>query len=268
LLAAIGGCAMGGLVWGGCAVGGVAIGGMAVGVYAFGGGGVGMHMLSSTVQDPEAKRFFEPWAYEWTRWMTWLSIALPVSWVGLFLWIRWMLRPAAPRRSEPIDDGARLSRKAVWGAAWAPLGFGAFSLTAATNTVVVKVGEGREMPPGIELSPWAQALAVAVSIVVLAAPFCTTILGLVAISEIRRSKGKLYGLPLAVADALLFPLLVFDGLIFTAVYFAVPQVSGTPLLAGRLAIPALLAILAADVLIARAAWRAAASEPFSARPDR
>ena len=38
-----------------------------------------------------------------------------------------------------------------------------------------------------------------------------------AISQIRRSAGKLYGLPLAVFDALVFPLLLLDGLIMTVV---------------------------------------------------
>ena len=45
----------------------------------------------------------------------------------------------------------------------------------------------------------------------LTSPFGTTILGLVSISQIRNSGGKLYGLPLAAADALLYPLLVFGG---------------------------------------------------------
>ncbi len=44
-------------------------------------------------------------------------------------------------------------------------------------------------------------------------PLGTTILGVVAVGLIRHSKGKLYGLPLAVFDALLFPLLLIDGLI-------------------------------------------------------
>lgn len=45
----------------------------------------------------------------------------------------------------------------------------------------------------------------------LTSPFGTTILGLVSISQIRNSRGKLHGLPLAAADALLYPLLVFGG---------------------------------------------------------
>ncbi|MEO6183537.1 MAG: serine/threonine-protein kinase, partial [Verrucomicrobiota bacterium] len=47
----------------------------------------------------------------------------------------------------------------------------------------------------------------------LAAPFVTTILGWIAVSQIRRSAGKIYGFGLAVFDGLLFPLLLLDGLL-------------------------------------------------------
>ncbi|MDQ3441503.1 MAG: hypothetical protein M3478_14260, partial [Planctomycetota bacterium] len=45
------------------------------------------------------------------------------------------------------------------------------------------------------------------------APFGATILGLIAISQIRQSAGRLYGMPLAIFDTLLFPLLLLDALI-------------------------------------------------------
>jgi len=47
----------------------------------------------------------------------------------------------------------------------------------------------------------------------LTAPFGTTILGWIAISQIRHSAGKIYGLGLAFFDGLLFPLLLLDGLL-------------------------------------------------------
>ena len=55
-------------------------------------------------------------------------------------------------------------------------------------------------------------LLVAVPFVLLGltAPFGTTILGVVAIRQIKRSKGQLYGMPLAVFDALVFPLLAVN----------------------------------------------------------
>ncbi|MGB7158600.1 MAG: serine/threonine-protein kinase, partial [Tepidisphaeraceae bacterium] len=45
------------------------------------------------------------------------------------------------------------------------------------------------------------------------APFGATILGLVAINQIRQSRGRLYGMPLALFDTLLYPLLLLDTLI-------------------------------------------------------
>jgi hypothetical protein len=57
-----------------------------------------------------------------------------------------------------------------------------------------------------------------VGILGFAAPFGTTILGGVAISQIRYSRGRLYGLGLALVDALLYPLLALDILIGFACY--------------------------------------------------
>ena len=45
------------------------------------------------------------------------------------------------------------------------------------------------------------------------APFLTTLLGCIALAQIRRSGGRLYGLRLALFDALLFPLVLFVGLL-------------------------------------------------------
>ncbi len=47
------------------------------------------------------------------------------------------------------------------------------------------------------------------------AAFGTTILGVVAIGQIKRSRGRLYGMPLAVFDALVFPLLLLDMVVMT-----------------------------------------------------
>jgi hypothetical protein len=53
----------------------------------------------------------------------------------------------------------------------------------------------------------------------LTAPFGTTILGWIAVTQIRRSVGRLYGLKLAVFDGLLFPVLALDGAV-ASVFFA------------------------------------------------
>jgi hypothetical protein len=55
---ALGGAAIGLAALGGGALGWVAVGGAAAGVYAAGGAAFGEHVLSATVRDPEAVRFF------------------------------------------------------------------------------------------------------------------------------------------------------------------------------------------------------------------
>jgi tRNA A-37 threonylcarbamoyl transferase component Bud32 len=53
--------------------------------------------------------------------------------------------------------------------------------------------------------------------IVALAPFGTTLMGAVAIKQIKNSNGKLYGMRLAIFDALLFPLLVLDALLMTLI---------------------------------------------------
>ena len=62
---------------------------------------------------------------------------------------------------------------------------------------------------GVFLSPkWLMLFAILIGIPAAAAPFGTTILGIVAISDIRKSRGRLTGLGLAFFDAVCFPTLV------------------------------------------------------------
>src|SRR5262249_28059246 len=96
------------------------------------------------------------------------------------------------------------------------------------------------------------------------APFGTTILGAVALHDIRSSHGRITGLPLALADALMFPLLLLDAFIFAAwfaVMVMVVSVMGAQVPRSEAALFALpFALLTAgllDVWIFRAAWRAA-----------
>ena len=153
----------------------------------------------------------------------------------------------------PTAPNARLSRCALMGAIWASYFFMALLVAipglAYLTFNVHRHGEtklplGAPFPGGVvkiagagsaaefqglvaELTAapgWAEALfklvlifaAAVAGLIALAAPFGTTILGFVAIGHIRRSTGELYGLPLAVFDALLFPLLLLDVLLLAA----------------------------------------------------
>ncbi|MCE5277624.1 MAG: biopolymer transporter ExbD [Planctomycetaceae bacterium] len=102
------------------------------------------------------------------------------------------------------------------------------------------------------------------------APIGATICGAVAISRIRRSGGAMCGLPLAVADVLIFPLLLLDAIIFYSAALGFGLRHGTMQEQSIWAWSACLVCIVADFLIARWAWRAAnrpvATSPASAAP--
>jgi len=110
LLGALGGAAVGGTAWGGMAAGIVALGGFAAGWFAYGGQAVGVAVMSSSHTNEAGRQFFEPWAHNWTTWMTWLSVALPALYMLLFAWSYWLLRRAERQKSPPQKLAPRRDR--------------------------------------------------------------------------------------------------------------------------------------------------------------
>ena len=105
--------------------------------------------------------------------------------------------------------------------------------------------------------PFQSVLPSPLSLAVLSAPIGATVCGAIAVSQIRRSGGRLYGLGLALAAALVFPLLALDGLIVAALLAVFRQLtfSGIPEEKG-VAVAVTIPICAlVDLLIARWAWR-------------
>jgi len=169
---------------------------------------------------------------------------------------------------------ARLSRTAVIGACWAPLFFMVF---------VGMFWALKGVPAGEYHGPawWQQLLAFTLLPLGVAAPFGATILGWIAVAQIRRSEGRLYGLGLALFDGLLFPLLALDWLLawvcltaarsFVDFYVNFSNLNDPHVhlpLATRMAnllakhselamVGAVVMAIAVDFFIIRAAWRAA-----------
>jgi hypothetical protein len=131
--------------------------------------------------------------------------------------------------------------------------------------------------------PFASILSVFVFFVFIlpafTAPFGTTILGWISVSQIRRSAGRLYGLGLAVFDGLLFPLLAVDVLlgficaIGASLYgdllpngwkMAQPTASNYLCWAVFIVLTGLSAA-AADLYIIRRVWRAV-NQPLNGKP--
>ena len=109
-----------------------------------------------------------------------------------------------PVVAEPAATSPRFSRLAILGLLWALL----LPLGSAMSAVAASLCAGLEPD-----SVWRWVTGFGMVVLGLAGLFGTTILGCIAIGQIRRSAGRLYGLRLALFDALLFPLLALDGLI-------------------------------------------------------
>ena len=152
--------------------------------------------------------------------------------------------PATPDSSQPS-----LSRTAFLGALWAPW----FFLAALALPFVLR-STMSVFPVGMNPGParWQVVLIIALVLPGATAPFGTTILGYVALSQIRHSAGRLYGLGLALFDALLFPLLVVDGVV---VVFLAGMVGFSKSMAGFYEGVGLLLSVVLDYFVIRRAWR-------------
>jgi len=170
-----------------------------------------------------------------------------------------------PTAAQP----SRFSRTAIVGACWAAWVFLWLAWFFWSPTVV----EGAHPSPAF----WEDLLIRLVCFSCLIAPFGTTILGWISVTQIRRSVGKLRGLGLAVFDGLLFPLLALDGLIFMAypavMHFARqhPFTTSPEMAAGivglLLGLPTLALVVCLDFFIPRAVWRAVNKRAVSPVPS-
>lgn len=153
----------------------------------------------------------------------------------------------------------RLSRRALAGACWIPLFFVALALSIFTTEEVGNSGLRDQLEPAW----WQILLAVTVLLPGFLAPFGTTLLGWLAVGDIRRSRGRVGGLPLAVADGLFFPLLGLDAALylglsgafywFTA-QFLDPSFQNPPRSLVTIGVTLICALL--DFMIIRRVWRA------------
>lgn len=168
------------------------------------------------------------------------------------------------RRDESWEM-PRFSRKAILGAVWASAFFVAIvpsllvastRISYSSSTYDSATGEVLSSSGGGASVAW---YIMAYTCLVLlpfgaTAPFGTTILGVVSLSQIRESRGRLIGVPLALADAWLFPLLLIDGLLLTLSYMGARQISN-PVGYASVFLVAGIAIVVSNVLIVRWSWR-------------
>ena len=167
--------------------------------------------------------------------------------------------PAAAATEGSFPEGEPVfSRKAIIGAVWAGILIFAFIPLG-----VVRVEASQNYGP----PTWERILVMTIFALGITAPLGTTILGWLAVGDVRRSGGKIHGMGLAVFDGLLFPLLALDGLIGFMCYLGANIIlahfeqfvnnRGLFLYDRRMdfLLPAILISLVVDWMIARAVWR-------------
>lgn len=119
----LGGLAIGALAaFGGFAAGTVGVGGFAVGLYAHGGAAFGEHLLSPVRQDPEAVRFFTPWAQRMLSTIGIWNTAILLVTLSIAVIVPTMLRrlgfgdessPPSPP-SPPAKSGEKKGDRRAW----------------------------------------------------------------------------------------------------------------------------------------------------------
>jgi len=291
-LFSLGGCALAlMLAWGGLAVGPIAFGGLAIGYYAAGGLALGVHAMGSNARgDAAAMQFFKGWSRPWVNVVVMAMLLVPMFFqMAVVFWARARANSGAGLPGAPaVSATPRVSRKAIAGLFWAPLlpialavfFFGFFALHTTTtrmqsvSAATSEAGAANAQPSPAPSQPPAvnnegedgPSIGLKLAFIIfgllgISAPFGTTICGVAAISDIRRSKGLIHGLPLALGDALLYPLLLLDGAIVAA-FAALPTglrmfgiVAYPPLIFAGVALGILVA-LAVDALLVVMAWRA------------
>lgn len=166
---------------------------------------------------------------------------------------------AAPMYARPT----RVSRLAVVGAVWAPLGPIAL-LASMVSLSTLHVRRPGEEPPG---PAWWQILLIIFLLIPgLLAPIGATICGAVSLSQIRRSGGKLTGRALATFAAVCNPIFIFDLLIIglSSWVWHELEMGRSDHHAPKLILWVLITagiVLTLDWLIIRAAWRAGVDRP-------
>lgn len=141
------------------------------------------------------------------------------------------------------QENPKVSRRAIVGTVLLP-----FGLCLVLLVIPISSSFSQE-----QTSLWQTILRYTLLPVSIAAPFASTALGLWAISEIRHSNGRVYGMPLAVLVTLFYPIIVLDLILFTIGWSILGGIDGWEIIP----LAWLILVLVIDYFIIRTVWRAA-----------
>ena len=162
----------------------------------------------------------------------------------------------APDLDETTEVVPKVSRTAILGAVLLPFGIlmAIVSLMPVSSATFSAVdGVTTSNLPGTTWWQWLLRLTILPLGII--SPFATTILGFISISQIRASKGKLVGKPLALIDALFYPILAFDGLLIAFLFVMIAAIpDGYLALTEGLTMLSFMLVIIINVVICVIAW--------------
>lgn len=151
-----------------------------------------------------------------------------------------------PSQNDQIPAGQRISRAALIGAIILPFGLflGLYFIPVSARTTPA--------PP----ATWQIILRYTLLPLSILAPFISTILGFIGISDIRNSKGKKYGMPLAIFVALFYPIIIITLVLLTIGWLFLGNIEGWDI------IPVVwfFLVLVIDYILIRLVWKLATRE--------
>jgi len=161
---------------------------------------------------------------------------------------------ARGENAMPVGGPARVSPYAI-------LGFLSVFPFPLGMIVVIALIAGLGPPP----NDAAVGLTVIMAVLALVSAVLSYAFGVAGIRQIRRSAGHYYGLKLALADVVLYPLLLLDAIMYVGTMVVFQPMSAD---ADRFSVMVCLAAaIGADVLLVRHAWRVVMRR-MTTRPDR
>lgn len=186
-------------------------------------------------------------------------VGLPMGIWALVVLSNSEIKAAFPHR-EPKEvnvDQPRFSRMAIIGACWSPLGL------LLLPVIAVLLIPGLAAQWGLPNLSTSGPPVEMVMMLVFGVPAVlgTTILGIVSVTHIRHSTGRLYGMGMALFDALFFPLLALN--IAITLTFRLIQKDVLEASHPGVVVPTLIICAVVDFFLIRWAWRRANPSPKS-----
>jgi hypothetical protein len=162
----------------------------------------------------------------------------------------------APEFEVEAEAAPKVSRLAIVGAGLLPFGIlMAILLLIPASFTTYSTIDGVAVNNAPQVAWWQWLLRFTILPLGIISPFATTILGLISISQIRASKGRLIGKSLSLLDALFYPLLLLDGLLLVLLFGIIARIpDGHLALTGTLPLLSYLLVIIVDLIIVAIAW--------------